>query len=119
MALAQNLLELATDYSFCGINRVFACQNRAKLRLKDRFLQEVALQSRKPDNSGYCGRVYRKSALPSLKKRRHIQFHHANQAAWVVWSTVIVEASIRDLIPEMNFLSRLVHIINEEKQITV
>src|SRR5258708_10867570 len=87
--------------------------------LKATFLQEVALQSRKPDNSGSCGWVYRNFGLSSLKKRRHIQFHHTNQAARVVWSTVIVEASIRGLIPEMDFLSWLVHIINEEQQITV
>jgi hypothetical protein len=34
MALAENLLEFTSDYGFCGINRVFACQNRAELRLK-------------------------------------------------------------------------------------
>jgi hypothetical protein len=34
MALAQNPLEFISDYGFCGINRVFAYQNRAKLRLK-------------------------------------------------------------------------------------
>lgn len=62
---------------------------------------------------------YRNFGLSSLKKRRHIQFHHANQTPRVVWSTVVVEASIRGLIPEMDFLSRLVHIINEEQQITV
>jgi hypothetical protein len=34
MALTQNLLEFTSGYSFCDINRVFACQNRAKLWLK-------------------------------------------------------------------------------------
>jgi hypothetical protein len=34
MALLQNLLEFTSGYSFCDINRVFACQNRAKLWLK-------------------------------------------------------------------------------------
>ena len=69
MAVAQNLLEFTSDYSFCGINRVFACQNALNCGLKARFLQKVALQRQKPDNSGYDGRVYRKVGLPSLKKR--------------------------------------------------
>jgi hypothetical protein len=30
----QNLLEFTSGYSFCDINRVFACQSRAKSRLK-------------------------------------------------------------------------------------
>ena len=48
MALTQNLLESTLGYSFCVVKIAL---NRG---LKDTFLQEVALQSRKPDNDGSC-----------------------------------------------------------------
>jgi len=47
MALAQNLLEFTSDYGFCGINRVFAYQNRAKLRLKGQIFAKSAPSKQK------------------------------------------------------------------------
>jgi hypothetical protein len=47
MALAQNLLEFTAEYSFCDINRVFAYQNRARLRLKGQILARSGLSKPK------------------------------------------------------------------------
>ena len=43
MALAQNLLDFASGYSFCDINRIFECQNRAELEWERRILAEHRL----------------------------------------------------------------------------
>jgi hypothetical protein len=40
MALAQNLLDFTLGYSFCDIDRVFACQNRAKFGFERQNLAE-------------------------------------------------------------------------------
>ncbi len=118
MALAQNLLDFTPGYSFCDINRVFAYQNRVESRPKGRILTRKGGGGRKSDNGIFCGPTDG-TAFPFLKKRRHVQSHDADQTARIIRSTVIVEASIGRLIPEMNFLCRLIHITNKVEQITV
>jgi hypothetical protein len=72
MALAQNLLEFTSGYSFCDINRVLRIKIALNCGIGDTLLQEVAFQSRKPDDNGSSGWIYRNFGLSSLKKRGYI-----------------------------------------------
>jgi hypothetical protein len=72
MALAQNLLEFTSGYSFCDINRVLRIKIALNCGIGDTLLQEVAFQSENRTITALLVWIYRNFGLSSLKKRGYI-----------------------------------------------